>query len=153
MVVIRKKVPRYDDCKPATPAASKAKSRNPPKGTRAELLLRRALREKGLRYRLHAKDLPGKPDIVFRRQRLAIFVDGDFWHGRNWEERRKKLENGNNSEYWVAKIGYNIERDKKNTALLEGMGWVVIRIWETDLLDGREIAVCRIVEALAQLDS
>lgn len=153
MTVIRKKVPRYDDCKPATPAASKAKRRNPPKGTRAELLLRRALWAKGLRYRLHAKDLPGKPDILFRRQRLAIFVDGDFWHGRDWEQRRKKLKKGSNADYWLAKIGYNIERDKRNTTLLEGMGWTVIRMWETDLLRGPGIAVRKILGALARSGS
>jgi DNA mismatch endonuclease Vsr len=93
-----RKAPRYDDCRPASPAASKAKRRNRPKGTVAELLLRRALWAEGLRYRLHAKDLPGKPDIVFRRQRLVIFVDGDFWHGRDWPQRREKLEKGSNPE-------------------------------------------------------
>jgi DNA mismatch endonuclease (patch repair protein) len=146
--VIRRKAPHYGDCEPATPAASKAKRRNRPKGSRAELLLRSALWARGLRYRLHAKELPGKPDIVFRRQRVAIFVDGDFWHGRDWEERRKKLEKGSNAQYWIAKIGYNIKRDKKNTALLEGMGWLVIRFWETDLLDAPEMATREIVNIL-----
>lgn len=152
-VATLKKAPRYDDCEPATPAASKAKRRNPPKGTRAELLLRQALWARGLRYRLHAKDLPGKPDVIFRRQRLAIFVDGDFWHGRNWGKRREKLKKGSNADYWLAKIGYNIERDKKNTALLEEMGWAVIRFWETDVLDGPNIAAREIVDALARLAS
>lgn len=153
MAVTRRKAPCYDDCEPATPAASKAKCRNPPKGTKAEMLLRRALWEKGLRYRLHANDLPGKPDIVFRRQCLAIFVDGDFWHGRDWDERRKKLEKGSNADYWLAKISYNIERDKKNTALLEGMGWTVIRFWETDLSGGSQKGVREISAALALLSS
>jgi len=142
MEVTLAKVPRYDDCKPATPAASKAKRRNPPRGTRAELLLRRALWAKGL-HRLHAKDLPGKPDLVFRRQRLVVFVDGDFWRGRDWDKRREKLEKGSNADYWLAKIGYNIERDKKSTALLGDMGWTVIRIWETDLWTGRELPSVR----------
>jgi len=151
MAVIPKRAPRYDHCQPATPAASKAKRRNPPKGTRAELLLRRALWANRLRCRLHANDLPGKPDIVFRPQRLAIFVDGDFWHGRHWGDRRKRLEKGSNADYWLAKIAYNMERDNKNTELLKGMGWAVIRFWETDLLGGPEAAVREVVEALARL--
>jgi DNA mismatch endonuclease, patch repair protein len=153
MAVKRRKAPRYDACTPATPAASKAKRHNPPKDTRAEVLLRRALWAKGLRYRLHAKELPGKPDIVFRRQHLAVFVDGDFWHGRDWEKRRKKLAKGSNADYWLAKIGYNIERDRKSTELLVDMGWAILRFWETDLLDDPEIAVRKITDALARLAS
>jgi DNA mismatch endonuclease (patch repair protein) len=145
----RRNAPRYDDYAPASPVASKAKRRNHPKDTRAEVLLRRALWRRGLRYRLHARDLPGKPDIVFRRERIAIFVDGDFWHGRGWAERTKKLREGANADYWVAKIGYNIERDNKNTALLESMGWTVIRLWETDILKASESAVSEIAGQLA----
>jgi DNA mismatch endonuclease, patch repair protein len=151
MAVKQRKAPRYDACTPATPAASKAKRHNPPKGTRAEVLLRCALWAKGLRYRLHAKELPGKPDIVFRRQHLAVFVDGDFWHGRDWEKRREKLAKGSNADYWLAKIGYNIERDRKSTELLEDMGWTVLRFWETDLLDDPDIAVREISDALGRL--
>jgi DNA mismatch endonuclease (patch repair protein) len=153
MGVTLKKAPRYDGCQPATASASKAKCRNPPEDTRAELLLRRTLWAEGLHYRLHAKDLPGIPDVVFRPQRLAIFVDGDFWHGRDWEKRRKKLSRGSNADYWLAKIAYNIERDKKNTALLESMGWTLMRFWETDVLDNPENAVRATIEALARLRS
>ena len=78
-------------------------------------------------------DLPGKPDIVFMGAKVAIFCDGDFWHGRKWLTLEGKLTQGTNGEYWSAKIGTNIERDRRNNALLEGSGWRVIRIWETDI--------------------
>jgi DNA mismatch endonuclease (patch repair protein) len=77
--------------------------------------------------------LPGKPDIVFIRAKVAIFCDGDFWHGRDWENLRLKLANGTNPEYWIAKIKSNIERDLLNNLILSEAGWLVIRIWETDI--------------------
>jgi len=86
-----------------------------------------------LRYRKNVKTLPGKPDIVFGRARVAVFCDGDFWHGRNWKELKSKLRQGTNAEYWLAKIESNIERDRLNTALLEADGWSVLRLWETDI--------------------
>lgn len=140
--------PRYNDLRPASPAASRAKRHNPAQGTAAELLLRRRLWSLGLRYRLHAKDLPGKPDLVFRRQRLAVFVDGDFWHGRNWEKRRASLEKGHNAPYWIDKIAYNIERDRRNDALLEQAGWRVLRLWETDVTKQPSVEADRVVKAV-----
>jgi len=142
------KVPRFDRLRPASPTASNAKRRNPAKGTLAEMLVRHQLWARGLRYRLHGKDLPGKPDIVFRRQRLAIFVDGDFWHGRDWPSRIKKLKRGTNPGYWIAKIAYNIERDRTNNEQLGELGWTVIRLWETDVLRAPEEAVGRVIECL-----
>ena len=97
---------------------------------------------------MHAKDLPGKPDLVFRRQRLAVFVDGDFWHGRNWEKRRASLEKGHNAPYWIDKIAYNIERDKRNDALLEQAGWRVLRLWETDVTKQPSVEADRVVKAV-----
>jgi DNA mismatch endonuclease (patch repair protein) len=96
--------------------ASHTKRRNKARSTEVAFALRRQPWSLGLRYRSHAKDLPGKPDIVFRRQRLAVFVDGDFWHGRDWEARRRKLAAGHNASYWLAKIGYNRERDRRGTS-------------------------------------
>lgn len=103
------------------------------KNTKAELLLWRELWSRGIRYRLHVSGLPGKPDMVFRRQRVAVFCDGDFWHGRDGESRRARLKSGANPGYWVAKIQANIERDLRNTAALEADGWTVVRVWETDI--------------------
>ena len=147
----RRKAPRFEEREPASRKASEVKRRNVQKDTKAELLLRRALWADGLRYRLHARDLPGRPDIVFRGLRIAVFVDGDFWHGRNWERRRSKLQQGSNADYWLAKIAYNIERDARNTQLLEQSGWTVVRLWETDILHSAMTAaegVSRVVSGM-----
>lgn len=107
--------------------------RNRRANTAPELLLRKALWALGARYRLHPSDLPGKPDLVFRSRRVAVFCDGDFWHGRNWEERRRRLERGSNAEYWTAKIQRNRARDAEVDAQLREMGWRVVRVWESDI--------------------
>lgn len=101
---------------------------------RAEVALRKALWALGLRYRKNVKTLPGKPDIVFRSRCVAIFVDGDFWHGRDWDARLGKLRRGSNAPYWVAKIKANMDRDQRKTAELEATGWTVLRVWETDVI-------------------
>lgn len=130
----RRVAPRYTGCTPASALASGVKRRNPKVGTRAELALRRALWRLGLRYRLNDRRLPGRPDLVLARYRTAVFVDGDFWHGRDWESRVARLAAGSNATYWIAKIAYNRERDRRNDALLAGLGWRVRRLWETDVL-------------------
>jgi DNA mismatch endonuclease (patch repair protein) len=127
------KVPSYKGLKPASEVASRAKRNNRRSDTKPELMLRKELWKVGLRFRKNVKELQGKPDIVFNKARVAIFCDGDFWHGRNWQLLKSKLDNGTNSTYWVAKIAANMERDKRNTALLEELGWHVIRVWEGDI--------------------
>jgi DNA mismatch endonuclease, patch repair protein len=143
--------PRYDALQPASAAASKVKRRNPAQGTSIEMMLRRRLWAVGLRYRLHVKDLPGKPDLVFPRQKLAVFMDGDFWHGRDWAQRRKALAGGHNAGYWLAKISYNRERDERNTALLRNAGWTVLRLWETDVKRAPDEAVEKVFRVLEGL--
>jgi DNA mismatch endonuclease, patch repair protein len=130
----QRSAPSFAGRQSASALASRIKQRNRKVGTKAEMALRRALRRLGLRYRINQKDLPGSPDLVFRRQRVAVFVDGDFWHGRNWAERKERLRSGNNATYWLAKIAYNRDRDRQNDALLSDLGWRVIRLWETDVL-------------------
>jgi len=96
------------------------------KNTKPELLLRKALWAKGLRYRLHVKGLPGKPDIVFSKAKIAVFCDGDFWHGHNWVIRGIASLNDElkrYTPYWRNKIRKNIKRDIKNTKLLESNKW------------------------------
>lgn len=96
------------------------------------------------------KDLAGEPDLAFRGPRIAIFCDGDFWHGRNWERRKAKLSAGNNSSYWIAKIERNMERDRIHTVRLERAGWHVIRFWEGDLRSDVESCVQQIRMALGE---
>lgn len=127
------KTPSFKGLKPASELASKSKSSNRRADTKHEVLLRSVLWRMGLRFRKNVKDLPGEPDIVFPRARLAIFCDGDFWHGRDWKVRRAKLERGTNPDCWIAKIETNIARDVRTTKALEEAGWQVMRFWETDI--------------------
>ena len=127
------KSPSFTDLKPASEASSRAKRHNQRIDTQHEKMLRCELWRMGLRYRKNVETLPGKPDIVFVRARVAVFCDGDFWHGRNWEEQKSKLCQGTNAEYWLSKIESNMERDRLNNALLEADGWSVLRLWETDI--------------------
>ena len=127
--------PTFEGLTPSSERASAAaRAASVKVGTRCELALRRALWRRGLRYRLHDADLPGHPDIVFPKHRVAVFCDGDFWHGRDFDARVAKLERGHNAAYWIAKVCKNIERDIRHTRALEMAGWVVLRFWETDLL-------------------
>lgn len=95
------------------------------KDTKIELLLRSLLWKEGLRYKTHYM-IKGNPDIVFTRQKVAVFIDGDFWHGWQWKKLKSKLKN----RFWVDKITRNMERDKEVNKELKKQGWRVIRIWE-----------------------
>lgn len=125
------KTPRFDGLVPASALASRIKAQVGRRDTTPEMLLRRELWRRGFRYRLHGKHIAGKPDLVFGRDRVVIFCDGDFWHGREWTQRRKRLASGANANYWIAKIESNMARDKRISAQLQSEGWLVIRIWES----------------------
>lgn len=127
--------PSFEGLRPSSESASKAaRGASAKTNTRCELALRRALWRTGLRYRLHVSTLHGRPDLVFPRARLAIFCDGDFWHGRDLEQRLERLGRGHNSTYWVAKVRRNVERDARHTKALEAEGWAVLRVWESEIL-------------------
>lgn len=126
--------PDYSPLESASEAASRAaRASSKKRDTKPELTLRRALYARGLRYRVDCPDLPGRPDIVFRGARVVVFVDGDFWHGRDLEARVAKLESGHNAPYWVAKIRGNVERDRRHDSALSALGWKVFRFWETNI--------------------
>jgi DNA mismatch endonuclease (patch repair protein) len=111
---------------------SSVKSRD----TRPEVALRKALWRQGMRFRVNYKKLPGKPDIVFTKAKVAVFCDGDYWHGHNWALRGLKdldEELSRYSDFWVRKIRGNIKRDEKVNNLLSEMGWQVVRIWESEI--------------------
>ena len=99
------------------------------KDTKPELMLRRALWKRGLRYRVHVSELPGQPDIVFHRARIVVFVDGAFWHGKKLSEERLARM----SQYWREKIRKNVERDQAATSALEESGWRVLRYDDRDI--------------------
>ena len=109
---------------------------NTKKDTSIEIILRSALWRRGIRFRKNVKSILGTPDIVIKKYHLVVFCDGDFWHGHNWALRglsSLEEELSNYSEFWKAKILGNIERDKANTQKLEEEGWVVLRLWESDI--------------------
>src|SRR5262245_56757014 len=108
----QRRSPSYVGLRPASEAASRAKRANRKKDTAHELLLHRELWRLGLRYRMHVAGLPGSPDLVFRRARVVVFCDGDFWHGRHWKKLRADLQRRHNAAYWIAKIARNRERDQ-----------------------------------------
>lgn len=101
------------------------------KNTKPEMMVRRYLHALGLRYSLHSRRLPGRPDIVMRRLKTVIFVNGCFWHGHEGCPSFKPPRS--RQEYWTEKIGRNRERDKENIARLQAMGWRVIVVWECEL--------------------
>lgn len=111
---------------------SRLMSRVRGKDTAPELSVRAALRKLGIRYRLHAKELPGKPDIVNRKRRWAIFVHGCFWHGHRCGRGRLPTTN---VEFWKAKIAANQERDRSAISKLRERGWITLVVWECQLKD------------------
>ncbi|MFH0991443.1 MAG: very short patch repair endonuclease [bacterium] len=133
--------PTFKGLKPASPISSRSKQANASKGTRHELLLMKELKRLGLKFKRYMKDLPGKPDIVFPEERVAVFCDGDFWHGKNWRTLCRKLTNGTNGKYWKSKIACNIKQDKRITKILSLQGWNVIRLWETDIKANTQASV------------
>ncbi len=102
------------------------------KKNKPETLLAKALWHKGYRYRLNYKKLIGSPDIVLTKYNIAIFVDGEFWHGKDFEKFKSKAHN--NKEFWVQKISENIEHDALVTKTLQQDGWTVIRFWSKDVI-------------------
>jgi DNA mismatch endonuclease (patch repair protein) len=143
-----KRAPSFEGLSPASPASSHAKSMNRSSDTAHERVLRTVLWKSGLRYRKNVKALPGKPDIVFPTARVAVFCDGDFWHGRDWQRLSRKLRTGANASYWIPKIKANRNRDRRNGRLLEREGWTVIRVWETDIHRDPEQATHMIAELI-----
>lgn len=128
-----------------TPEQRKKNMRNiKAENTKPEVVLRRLLWKEGFRYRKNWKMLPGKPDIAITKYKVAIFVDGEFWHGKDYDggdypgrkyhSLREQLEHGNNSDFWKQKIERNMQRDLEIEAELNGLGWKVIRFWNKDVM-------------------
>ena len=101
------------------------------KDSQIELSLRQELWSRGLRYRKNVNRIYGKPDIVFIGKKVAVFCDSEFWHGYNWEERKKDFKS--HQEFWIPKIERNMERDAEVTAKLESEGWTVLRFWGNEI--------------------
>lgn len=142
------KAPSFTGLKPASQAASLAKRMNRSADTVHEKLLRSVLWHRGFRFRKNLSSLPGKPDIVFTRARVAVFCDGDFWHGRSWHRLSMDLQKRANSAYWRQKIRENMLRDRRTTRLLKKQDWCVLRLWEGDIRADPQRAARQVEEAL-----
>ena len=134
----------------STPETRKRMSKVKLKGGKAETLLAKALWHQGYRYRKNDKRLPGSPDIAILKYHIAVFVDGEFWHGKDWENRKTRLKS--NREYWIEKIEENMARDLRDDQLLMQDGWVPIHFWEKEVIKDLSTCVATIEEViLAQL--
>ncbi|MBO5986281.1 MAG: very short patch repair endonuclease [Lachnospiraceae bacterium] len=115
------------------------------KDTSIELRLRKALWAKGYRYRKNLRTLPGTPDIVLTKYKIAIFCDSEFFHGKDWEVLKPQLERGNNAQFWIDKITRTRQRDDEANKKLLFLGWTVIRFWGKDIL--KDVDTCvKVVE-------
>ena len=117
------------------------------KDTSIELRLRKALWERGIRYRKNYKKLIGKPDIAITKYRIAVFCDSDYWHGYDWENRNQRIKS--NREYWIPKIERNMARDKEVNEVLERDGWTVLRFWEWQIKKQLDNCVDEILAAVS----
>ncbi len=142
------KVPRFNEESGfyTTPERSKIMSKIRGKNTKPELAFRKALYAKGYRYRVDYKKLIGKPDIVLKKYKTVIFIDGEYWHGYNWKERKLKIKT--NREFWIAKIERNIQRDSEVTHELERLGYKVFRFWEGQVKNNLDEGLQKVISHL-----
>ena len=121
------------------------------KNTRIEILLRTALWKRGIRYRKNYKMIPENPDIAITKYKIAVFCDGEFFHGKDWEVLRPKLRSSNNGEFWISKISRNRERDDEVNKQLLYKGWTVIRFWGNDIKKHTDECVKVIEECIFEI--
>jgi len=123
----KKKTKRPNGMSPRSYNMSMIKSKN----TSVEILLRKELWRRGLRYHKNCAYIYGKPDLIFLRKQIAVFIDGEFWHGYNFEEIKSRLKS--NKDFWINKIERNMERDFEITQFLIEHGWAVLRFWDFEI--------------------
>jgi DNA mismatch endonuclease (patch repair protein) len=143
-------VPRFCEANGfyTTVAKSKQMSKIKSKNSKPEKALRLALWSLGVRYRKNDKALPGRPDIVLRKYKLVIFVDGSFWHGFDWPKRRESIKT--NRDFWIPKIERNMQRDREVDALLQQKGFNVLRFWDHEVNKELGRCIALIIDAIEQ---
>ena len=130
----------------STPETRKRMSNVKLKNGDAERLLAKRLWHLGYRYRKNDKRLPGSPDIAILKHKIAVFVDGEFWHGKDWEIRKGRLQR--NREYWIEKIEENMARDVRVDEELRHRGWVPVRFWAKDALKNTDSCIEQILQLI-----
>lgn len=145
------KVPRFNEGSGfyTTPERSRIMSKIRGRNTKPELIFRKALWQAGYRYRVGYKKLMGKPDIALKKYRTVIFIDGEFWHGHNWDERKHKIKS--NRGFWIPKIERNIQRDEEVNAELKHLGYTVFRFWEGEVKKDLEGCLGLVLEHLEKV--
>lgn len=147
------KVPRFEEAAGfyTTERQSQLMRKIRAANSKAEVAFRKVLWNMGFRYRLHCKNLPGKPDIVFRRWKIVIFIDGDFWHGYDWGKQKQRIKK--NRGYWIPKIERNMQRDQEANEELIARGWQIIRIWEHEVKKEFGATVLRVLRQIEYLNN
>ncbi|MBT8300607.1 MAG: very short patch repair endonuclease [Maribacter sp.] len=142
------KVPRFNEESGfyTTPERSKIMGKIRGKNTKPELAFRKALWASGYRYRIDSRKLIGRPDILLNRYKTVIFIDGEFWHGHNWEERKPKIKS--NREFWIAKIERNQQRDAEVNQELSRLGYKVFRFWENQIKKDLDACLHKVIAHL-----
>ena len=142
------KVPRFNEESGfyTTKKRSKMMSRIRGKNTKPEIMFRKALWKEGFRYRIDYKKLPGKPDIVLNPYKTVIFIDGEFWHGYKWQEKKHKIKS--NRDFWIPKIERNIQRDREVNSQLSKMGYMVFRFWEQEVKKELDKCLYKVIDYL-----
>jgi len=145
-MVIKTPVPRFKKLLgfETTPERSKLMKKIRSKNTKAEVLLRKSLWALGIRYRKNYKKLPGAPDIVISKIKIAVFIDGEFWHGYNWATKKGRIKT--NPAFWIPKIERNMERDTEANEALSILGFKVIRFWEHEVKKDLQGCIYKILQ-------
>ena len=144
----RIKVPRFNEESGfyTTTERSKIMGKIRGKNTKPELAFRKALWASGYRYRIDSRKLIGRPDIVLNKYKTVIFIDGEFWHGYKWEERKPKIKS--NRDFWIAKIERNQQRDKEVNEQLISLGYTVFRFWENEIKKDLDTCLHKVISHL-----
>ncbi|WP_128330761.1 very short patch repair endonuclease [Apibacter sp. HY039] len=115
-------------------------------GSKDEIRLAKALWHLGYRYRKNDKTIFGKPDLVFKKQKIAVFVDSEFFHGKDWETEKFRIKT--NQEFWYKKISRNIDRDKEVNQYLTDNGWKILRFWSKEVKSNLQRCIYEIIQAI-----
>ncbi len=139
------KVPRFNEANGfyTTAKRSEMMSKIRSKETKPEVAFRKMLWHNGIRYRKNVKKLPGSPDIVLGKHKLIVFIDGEFWHGFHWEQKKDRIKS--NRAFWIPKIERNMQRDRQNNQKLKEMGYTVLRFWANDIKKHPEICLQQVL--------
>ena len=144
------KVPRFEEREGfyTTPKRSRMMAKIKGKNTKPEMAFRRALFAAGVRYRADVKGLPGKPDLANKSKKFVVFIDGEFWHGFNWEEKKEKIKS--NRKFWIPKIERNMQRDREVNNELCKMGYRVFRFWDFEVKANLGACIKEVLDYLSE---